>query len=215
MSCLDFIVSSNFGKGSAKKLRASGSMPAVIMTKASGTICVSLPFSVITSEIAKYTFMNTVFDANISSVGGKAQKMHIAVKSVEYCPKTRKAAHIDFYEIEKNGSVIVPVPISIIGKELSPGIKRGGKLNIVLYSIPLKCNIKSIPNHIEIDISKFGIGRSLFVSSMKLPIGTEMSKDCLVLSIIGRGKQDKEDVEASTAVVAPTPSKSTAKPSNK
>lgn len=195
---LNFKVRSDFGKGAAKKLRKSGFLPAVVLLKEFGSVSVSICSSQMTKLISDYSFKNTVFDAVISPIGDKERKCKIIVSSIDFDPVTSKPMHIDFTEADGD-SVIVPVPLKIVGKDVSPGVKRGGKINVVSYSILLNCPIGSVPKFIEIDISKFGIGRSLFASSIALKDGITLSRDCLVLSIIGRGKQDKEDTSDATA----------------
>ena len=181
-----------FGKGSAKKLRKNGFTPVVVSSVELGSVCASISSKVLFKLIENPSFLNTLFQVQVGN-----KKIDVVAKKVEFDPLTSKPIHVDFIH-NSTKTVVVPVPIKILGMDVSVGLKRGGKMNVISYSIPISASTNKIPPFIEVDISKFGIGRSIFAAALKLPDGCSLVKDCLVLSIIGRGKQDKGE-EASAA----------------
>ena len=186
---IEFQVRANFGKGSAKKLRKEGEVPCVVASTEIGSVSLSLSKKIVDKMIQNPKFFAQVIDVK---VGDKAIKI-IPIK-VDFHPVNGSVLHIDFKHIVGN-TVIAQVPVKIIGADKAPGLKRGGKLNLVRYHVPLKCEIDKIPESAIVNISTFGVGRSFFLSNMKFEQGVEMAFDCLILSITGRGKKDKAENE--------------------
>jgi large subunit ribosomal protein L25 len=207
MISLDLVTRSDFGKGSAKKLRREGLVPCVVSSPELGAIPVSAQKKMIEKLVQSPSFLSTVFEAEISK-DGKKQKMQMIVSNVDFHPVKSNVLHIDFTHTTGK-TVVVQVPVKILGADKSAGLKKGGKLNLVKYHLPLECEINSIPENIGINISSFGVGRSLFLSRIELPQGVKMAYDCLILSITGRGRKEKAEDDAAAAVTAAA---ATAKP---
>jgi large subunit ribosomal protein L25 len=182
-----------FGKGSAKKLRKEGEVPCVISSTKFGPIHLSLCKKIVAKMVQNPSFFANVLEVKIDAEG-KAQQIKVIPSKVDFHPVSGNAIHIDFNHITGD-SIIAQVPVKIVGADKAPGLKKGGKLNTVRYHVPLKCNLKSIPSQVEVNISTFGVGRSLFLSNLKFEKGVEMAYDCLILSITGRGKKDKAEGE--------------------
>ena len=114
------------------------------------------------------TFLSTVINLNID---GKTEK--VIPRDVSYHVITERPSHIDFMRISSGSKIILEIPvISCKNNEESPGLKRGGVLNIVRRKVELKCSAEKIPEKIEIDLSGFDIGTSIKISSVKLPEDT-------------------------------------------
>jgi large subunit ribosomal protein L25 len=195
---IEFKARAGFGKGSAKKLRKEGEVPCAISSTKLGAIHVSLSKKIVDKMVQSSRFFAEVIDVSVI-VNGKSESIKIIPLNVNFHPVNGSVLHIDFNHITSN-IVVAEVPVKIIGADKAPGLKRGGKLNLVRYHVPLKCEINKIPEKVEVNISTFGVGRSYFLSNIKFDKGVEMAYDCLILSITGRGKKDKaEEAQAEKA----------------
>jgi len=196
----------DFGKKSAHKLRKEGKTPCTVTSNEVG----ALHYSMDSKQLERLTKHSNFFAKVISitaEVEGKKKNLQILPSKVDFHPVNEEILHVDFLHITSK-EVEVKVPVKIIGADKAPGLKKGGKLNLVRYHLPLKAGINSIPELIEINIASFGIGKSLFLSNLVLPKGVKPAYDCLVLSITGRGKKDKEEVTTEgTAGVKEAPAK--------
>jgi large subunit ribosomal protein L25 len=190
---IDFKERANFGKGGAKKLRKEGEVPCVVSSNKFGPISLSLPKSLVDKMVQSSRFLAHIFEANLK-IEGKSKSIKLIPIKVDFHPVNASVLHIDFKHVAEK-TVVAQVPVKIIGADKSPGLKRGGKLNLVRYHVPLKCNIDKIPENVSVNISKFGVGRSFFLSNVKFEKGIEMAYDCLILSITGRGRKDKAEGE--------------------
>lgn len=207
----EFHKRNDFGKKSAHKLRKGGNIPLTITSNELG----SIHYYTNQAETEKLTksanFFASVINVKVE-VEGKKRSIQIIPSKVDFHPVDDTILHIDFLHVTTK-EVLVEVPVKLIGGDKTPGLKKGGKLNLVRYHLPLKAAVNNIPEKIEINISTFGIGKSLFLSNITLPKGVTMAYDCLILSITGRGKKDKEEAtaESATATSTTTPAKAEAK----
>jgi large subunit ribosomal protein L25 len=101
--------------------------------------------------------------------------------------------HVDFLRLGKDALVTVDVPVHFLNEAASPGLKRGGVLNIVRHEIPVRCPADKIPNHFEVDLTGLEIGDSVHISALKLPEGvrpTITERDFTVATIVGRSAEE-------------------------
>jgi len=98
---------------------------------------------------------------------GKPQK--VITKDVQFHPVTDMPMHVDFYRVTDKTIIDVDVPAVFVGEDVSPGMKRGGALNVVRYNIEVKCPAGAIPDNIEVDISGLEIGDAIHLSEVTLP----------------------------------------------
>ncbi len=195
---VNFKVRENFGKGSAKKLRKEGEVPCVISSVELGSVAVSLSKKIVDKMIQNNRFFAELIDTKLTTKGQNKAIKIIPLK-VDFHPVTNAVWHIDFKHVTED-TIVAQVPVKLIGADKAPGLKKGGKLNMVKYHVPVKCKINNIPENITVNISTFGVGRSFFLSHIKFTDGVEMAYDCLILSITGRGKKDKAEGETQPSV---------------
>lgn len=191
----------DFGKKSAHKLRKLGNIPCTITSNEIGALHYYVKQAVMKKLTKSASFFATIINV-VVDIEGKQKKLSIIPTKIDFHPVEDFILHIDFLHVTSN-EVLVKVPVKLLGLDKAPGLKKGGKLNLVRYHLPLKASVSSVPKNIEINISTFGIGKSLFLSNLILPKGVKMAHDCLILSITGRGKKDK-DPEVAPAAEAPT-----------
>ena len=163
------------------KLRSDGFIPAILYGGKKNNINISLKKLSIQDLIKTETFMSKVVDLEID---GNAEK--VLPKDVAYDPVSDEPMHIDFMRIVKGSRIILEIPVKFINSEKSPGLKKGGVLNIVRRKVELKCPTENIPNEIVVDLDNTEINSSLKISSVKLSenvIPTITDRDFVIATI--------------------------------
>ncbi len=154
------------GKGVARALRREGRVPAVIYGDKKSPDLISLGYNEVMHLWNKGSFLSSLVDLEIN---GKSQR--VLPRDVQLDPVRDFVLHVDFLRLRKGATIAVEVSVNFTNGEESPGIKRGGVLNIVRHEIELNCPAESIPTSIEIDLTGLDIGDSVHISSVKLPDG--------------------------------------------
>jgi large subunit ribosomal protein L25 len=152
------------GKGSARELRRNGKIPAVIYGDKQPPLAITVSYKEIFYKIHGGGFMTTVATIDVDG-----QKIQVLPKDYQLDPIRDFPMHVDFLRVGKNTEVNVNVPVHFINEEKSPGIKRGGVLNIVRHEIELHCPANAIPEFIEVDLTGLDINDSVHISAIKLP----------------------------------------------
>ena len=150
--------------GQINKLRQEGFIPAILYGGKKNNISLSLNKLHIKDIIKTETFMSKVVDMDIE---GNTEK--VIPREIAYDPLSDEPIHIDFMRIVKGAKLILEVPVKFINSEKSPGLKKGGVLNIVRRNVQLKCPAENILNEIIVDLDNTEINTSLKISSVKLP----------------------------------------------
>ena len=167
--------------GSNNKLRAKGLIPAVLYGGKHPNQNISISkkdvFNIINSE----TFLSKVLEIDID---GKREK--VIPRDVSFNVVSEEPMHIDFMRIVSGKKIILEIPVKFINHPDSPGLKRGGVLNIVRRKVELKCPAENIPDEIIVDLTGTDIGTSIKISSVKLPenvIPTITDRDFVVATV--------------------------------
>ncbi|WP_420559340.1 50S ribosomal protein L25/general stress protein Ctc [Tepidicaulis sp.] len=154
------------GKGAARAVRRGGRIPAVIYGDKKAPELISLAKNEIERLWNTGTFMSHLLNLDVN---GKVER--VIPRDVQLDPVLDFVTHIDFLRLGKDASIAVEVPVHFINDEASPGIKRGGVLNIVRHEVELNCPAESIPEFIEVDLTGTDVGDSIHISAIKLPKG--------------------------------------------
>lgn len=156
------------GKGASRELRRQNRVPAVIYGNKQEPELIHVEEKALVKLLMTGHFSNSVVEIEL---GGKKQ---ITIpKDVAFHPVSDRPTHVDFLRIVKGAKVDVEVPVMFVNEGASPGLKRGGVLNIVRHELELICENDKIPDDIQIDVAGFDIGDSIHISSVKLPKGSE------------------------------------------
>ena len=156
------------GKGASRELRRQNRVPAVIYGNKQEPELIHVEEKALIKLLMTGHFSNSVVEIEL---GGKKQ---ITIpKDVAFHPVSDRPMHVDFLRIVKGAKVDVEVPVMFVNEDASPGLKRGGVLNIVRHELELICENDKIPDDIQIDVSGFDIGDSIHISNVKLPTGSE------------------------------------------
>ena len=164
MNILKATKRSTASSGQINKLRSDGFIPAILYGGKKNNLSISLKKLHLQDLIRTKTFMSKVVDLEID---GNTEK--VLPKEVAYDSVSDEPLHIDFMRIVKGASLILEIPVQFINSEKSPGLKKGGVLNIVRRKVDLKCPTESIPNEIIVDLDNTEINTSFKISSVKLP----------------------------------------------
>ncbi|MGF7171161.1 large subunit ribosomal protein L25 [Sphingobium xanthum] len=156
------------GKGASRALRREGRVPAVIYGNNEEPQTVHVEEKLLAKLLGTGHFFNSVI---MVEVGGKS--VRTLAKDVAFHPVTERPLHADFLRVSEHAKVHVNVPVHFKNEEASPGLKRGGVLNIVRHELDLICDAAEIPDEIAIDLSGLEVGETIHMSNIKLPKGVE------------------------------------------
>ncbi len=202
--CLDVIVRDNTGTGSARADRNTGGVPAVLYGGGLDPVAVSVRRNELLKAINSGQFL-----ANMIEISHDGKKQKVLTKDVQFHPVTDFPMHVDFYRVNESSIIEVEVPVVFVGEDVSPGIKRGGTLNVVRYSIEVKCPAGSIPDNISVDISAMDIGDSLHISKITLPDNVTPSIDdrdfTIATMINSRASTEASDEDSEDVAVTDVP----------
>ncbi len=156
------------GKGASRELRRQNRIPAVIYGNKKDAEMIHVEEKALVKLLMTGHFMNSMIEIDL---GGKKQ---LALpKDVSFHPVSDRPTHVDFFRIAKGAKVEVNVPVVFINEEASPGLKRGGVLNVVRHELELVCEGDKMPDDIQIDVTGFDVGDSIHISNVTLPAGSE------------------------------------------
>jgi large subunit ribosomal protein L25 len=161
------------GKGAARALRREGLIPAVIYGDKQPPVGIAISYKDAMQRIYAGGFLSHVITLD---VGG--DKFRVLPRDYQLDPVRDFALHVDFLRVGANTRIHVEVHVDFINEAASPGLKRGGVLNIVRHTIDVSCPAESIPDHITVDLSGTDVGDSVHISSVQLPEGvTPVTRD--------------------------------------
>ena len=181
MSDLKATKRENLTSGSNNRLRAKGFIPAILYGGKDPNQNISINKKEISNIINSDTFLSKVLELDVD---GKKEK--VIPRDVAYHVVSEEPIHIDFMRIVTGKKIILEIPVKFINHPDSPGLKRGGVLNIVRRKVELRCPAENIPNEIIVDLAGTDIGTSIKISSVKLPesvIPTITDRDFVVATV--------------------------------
>jgi large subunit ribosomal protein L25 len=155
------------GKGASRALRREGRVPAVVYGGNEPPLAIHVEEKELRRQLGTGHFFNSVVEVE---VGGN--KFRTLPKDVAFHPVTDRPLHADFLRLSKDSKVHVEVPVRFVNEAASPGLKRGGVLNIVRHELELVCEADKIPDDIQIDVTGFDVGESIHISHVTLPAGS-------------------------------------------
>jgi large subunit ribosomal protein L25 len=188
------------GKGPSYQIRRKGEIPAVIYGGGAAPETISVDAQTLGRHLEKGAFLTTLFTLNN---GGK--QVRVIPRALQLDPVTDRPVHVDFMRLKEGATVRLAIPVHFKGTEASPGLKRGGVLNIVKHTVDLICPVDNIPDYIEGDVSELEIRDSLHISAFKLPEGVRpviKDRDFTVASIVAPTHVIEEARAAAAAAAA-------------
>ena len=199
MNSLDANIRDNSTKGQLNAIRNTGNVPAIIYGGKGDNQKISISKKILKALIEKENFLSNIITLNID---GKSQ--NVLPREVKYHIISDEPTHVDFLRVLPGVKIKIEVPVNFINHEKSPGLKRGGVLNIVRRKVELKCPSEKIPENLTIDLDGVDIGESFKISSIKLDnevVPTIQGRDFVIATLAAPTvmKEPEKPAEAEAA----------------
>src|SRR3979490_508362 len=189
------------GKGAARAERRAGRVPGVIYGNNQPPVTISVDDADLRQRILAGRFLTTIYDIDLEG------KKHRVIPRDFYLDAVRDfPLHVDFMRLGEGATIRVSVPLHVANGDASPGVKRGGTINIVTHTIDIECSVENIRPHIEADASALEISYSLHLSDIKLPAGVKSlsREDATLVTIVPPSGYAEEQKAAAAAAAAGT-----------
>jgi len=186
------------GTGGARATRKADLIPGVLYGGKRGAIPIEIKAKDVEMAIRSGKFLSHMVELN-----HQGEMQPVIPRAIQFHPVTDKPIHVDLYRVEENAEIAIDVVVHFKNHADSPGLKRGGVLNVVRHTIKLKCKANKIPEEIVVDLTGKDIGDSIHISSITLPEGARpviRDRDFTVATIAGR---KAEEDATTTAAAAP------------
>ena len=194
---LQAVARDRVGKGAARAVRRQGQVPAVVYGGGEPPEPIALDFNETKQLIFAGQFKTTIFEIDVDGRKTRAIPRDYALDPVKDFP-----IHVDFLRLAEGQAIKVVVPVHVIGQEASPGVKRGGTVQVVGHSIELMVPSDRIPDAVEVSVAELDIGTSLHLSDITLPEGSRaVSQEDVTLATIvpPSGMAEEETPATATA----------------
>ena len=179
------------GKGASRELRRNGRVPAVIYGGNEEPTTIHVEEKLLYRQLMTGHFMNSII---MVEVDGKS--LRTLPKDVALHPVSGRPLHADFLRLAQDATITVSVPVVFANEEESPGLKRGGVLNIVRHELELVCDADRIPSEIVIDVTGVEVGDSIHISAVTLPEGSVSAitdRDFTIATVVAPSALRSED----------------------
>ncbi len=182
------------GKSAARAARKEGKVPAIVYGNKQDNISVTLSLHALRKELNKGSFQSRVFDMKLGD-----KSLRVLPREIQWHPVTDMPEHVDFLSVTEGTTIDVMVPVIFHNQEKSPGLKRGGVLNVVRHKVGVSCAPDAIPEKLEVDLTGLSIGDAVHASHITLPENvtfTISDRDFTVATIAGRLRKEEDTVAA-------------------
>jgi large subunit ribosomal protein L25 len=187
------------GKGAARAERRAGRVPGVIYGNNQAPVTISVDDRELRQRILAGRFLTTVCDIDL-----EGKKHRVIPRDFHLDPVRDFPLHVDFMRLGEGATIRVSIPLHVLKAESSPGVKRGGTVNIVTHTIDLECSVDNIPQFVEADVSGLEISHSLHLSDITLPAGVKSltRTDATLVTIVPPSGYAEEMKAAAAAAAA-------------
>jgi large subunit ribosomal protein L25 len=193
------------GKGASRAHRREGRVPAVIYGDKQEPLTIHVEEKALVKMMSTGQFMNSVV-----MVDAAGQTIRTLPKDVQFHPVTDRPMHVDFLRISENEMLQVFVPVLFVDEEESPGIKRGGVLNVVRHEVELNVAASAIPANLVVSLKGLEVGEAIHASVLTLPAGASTvidERDFTIATIVAPSalKSSEGDTEEAATTEEATP----------
>ena len=191
---LSAVVRERVGKGASRAVRRQGLVPAVIYGDNKDPEAISGELGVLEKALSTGTFMSTLYTIDVD--GDRSQ---VIARDVQFDKVRDFPVHVDFLRLKKGATIAVEVQVNFLNEEESPGLRRGGVLNVVRYTVEVTCPAARIPESLDADLTGLDIGDSIHISAIALPEDVEPTitdRDFTVATIAAPAGLQSGDGEA-------------------
>ena len=196
---LNVEVRDRIGTGGAREARRSGSVPGILYGGEQGPVAISVR----SNEFRKALYSGKLLGHKVTLKYGDESQPVIA-KSIQFHPVTDEPVHFDLYRVREDQLIKIAIAVHFRNHEESPGLKRGGALNVAMHEVELMVPANQIPEELVADLTGLDIGSSIHISNLNLPKGATPTdkNDSVVASVTGSSAQASEDAAADAAAGA-------------
>ena len=189
------------GKGAARAVRRAGRIPAVIYGGGEAPQPISLDYNQAQKLIFAGHFLTTLFEIDLDG-----HKIRVIPRDYQMDPVKDLPMHVDFLRLKAGQKIRVEVPVHVINQDASPGVKRGGAINIVEHSVLMMVPPDAIPTSLDVDLTGVDINNSIHISTIKLPEGClPVVKSDFTLVTVGASAGMKDEPTPAAAAAAAKP----------
>lgn len=187
------------GTGSARAARRADKIPAVIYGHGITPVHININAKEINFALTKKGFKKTVFSIELDG-----KKIRVVARDIQFHPVTDRPAHLDLIQVTDKTGVKVFVPVEYTNHVKSPGLKRGGVLNIVKREVEILANPDNIPEKIEVDLTGIEIGHAIHINDVKLAEGARAveKRNFTLATIVGKTADEPEAATTAEATAA-------------
>ena len=190
------------GKGAARAVRRTGRVPGVIYGNQQPPVSISIDAAELKQRIFAGRFLTTLYDLEL-----EGSKHRVIPRDFQLDPVREQPVHVDFMRLGEGATIRVRIPIHVINVEQSPGVKRGGTINIVTHALDVVCPADQIPEAIEVDVSGLEISHSKHLSDVTLPASVRpvVRADATLVTVVapsGYAEELQAAAEAAAAAAA-------------
>jgi large subunit ribosomal protein L25 len=181
------------GKGGAREARRQGFVPGVLYGGKLGPVAINLKRNEVDKALNSGSFLS-----HMVTITHKGKPQKVIPQDVQFHPVSDHPLHIDLYRVKEDQEIKVEVAVHFVGEEKSPGLKKGGTLNVVRYTVELLVPAGDIPESLEADVSTLEIGDNVKISDIKLPDNAEPTitdRDFTIATIAGRAPKVETETE--------------------
>lgn len=169
------------GKGAARAERRAGRVPGVIYGDSKPPTSISLDYAELKQRIFAGHFLTSIYELDVDGT-----KHRVIPRDFQMDPVRDVPVHVDFLRLGVGAKIRVSIPIHVVNAEISPGVKRGGTVNVVTHAVPVEVPAENIPNAFEVDVSALEIAHSMHLSDVKLPPNVKVlsGRDLTLVTIV-------------------------------
>jgi large subunit ribosomal protein L25 len=189
------------GTGGARATRNAGLIPGVLYGGHRGAVAIEVKAADVKMALRSGKFVSHMVELN-----HQGERQPVIPRDIQFHPVSDEPIHIDLYRVEENSVIAIDVVVHFKNHDQSPGLKRGGALNIVRHTVKLKVKANAIPEELVVDLAGKDIGDSIHISQIKLPEGARpviQGRDFTVATITGRKAEAEPTPAVAEATAAP------------
>jgi large subunit ribosomal protein L25 len=204
-SCVKIISRQTGGKRAARRLRHDGFIPGIIYGSTEAPVCVSIESTGLMKECYSSAFFSHIIEV---SVNNKAEK--VLPKNIDFDPVTDLPIHVDFQRVTGDSKVKIHIPIEFVDETKSPGMKKGGVLNVVIHQLECICPADRIPEKVTVSLAGHDIGSGFGIADVIIPDGiypAHPERDAVIATIVG-ARVGSDDTASTASATTDVPSSS-------
>ncbi|WOR14268.1 50S ribosomal protein L25/general stress protein Ctc [Hyphomonas sp. FCG-A18] len=173
------------GKGGAREARRNGFVPGVLYGGGEDPVAINLKKGEVIRAINTGQFLSST-----AQLVHEGKKQLVIPQAIQMHPVSDQPEHVDLFRVKRDQIITVEVTVNFVNEEASPGLKKGGALNVVRHAVELNVRADSIPDELVADLTGLDIGDNVKISNIDLPGGAEPTitdRDFTIASVVGRG----------------------------